>query len=70
MPQTRHLLREEITYSVAKDREVNILHQLKYPEQQSQFFGFLEDYNNWIQAIIAYYLNLLINACQVADSGD
>lgn len=48
MPQTRHLLREEITYSVAKDREVNVLHQLKYPEQQSQFFGFLEDHNDWM----------------------
>ncbi|KAL2369351.1 hypothetical protein RJ035_000765 [Blastomyces gilchristii] len=28
MPRTRRLLREEITYSVAKEREVNVLHQL------------------------------------------
>lgn len=70
MPQTRHLLREEITYSVAKDREVNILHQLKYPEQQSQFFSFLEDHNDWIRAVVAYQLDLPVNACQVADSAD
>ncbi|KAL4877851.1 hypothetical protein BJY04DRAFT_209593 [Aspergillus karnatakaensis] len=70
MPQTRRLLREEITYSVAKDREVNVLHQLKYPEQQSQSFGFPEDHSDWIRSIVAYHLNLPVNACQVADSGD
>ncbi|KAL3462523.1 hypothetical protein BJX64DRAFT_299469 [Aspergillus heterothallicus] len=42
MPQKRHLLREEITYSVAKDRG--------------------------IRAVVAYHLNPLVNACQVADS--
>ncbi|KAL2810933.1 hypothetical protein BDW59DRAFT_177109 [Aspergillus cavernicola] len=70
MPKTRQLLHEEITYSVAKDKEVNLLHHLKYPEQKAQFFTFLESHNDWIQAIVAYHLNLSVNACQVADSGD
>ncbi|KAH1486018.1 hypothetical protein KXV64_007796 [Aspergillus fumigatus] len=38
MPRTRRLLREEITYFIAKDKEVNILQQLGYPNQQSRFF--------------------------------
>jgi len=28
--RSRHLLREEITFSVAQDKELNILHQLGY----------------------------------------
>ncbi|KAL4919684.1 hypothetical protein BDW62DRAFT_209623 [Aspergillus aurantiobrunneus] len=59
MPRTRQLLHEEITYSVAKDKE-----------QQFQFFSFLENHDDWIQAIVAYHLNLPVNACQVAHSGD
>ncbi|KAL2864971.1 uncharacterized protein BJX67DRAFT_389567 [Aspergillus lucknowensis] len=70
MPQTRQLLNGNITYSVAKDKEANILHQLKYPEQKAEFFGLLESHRDWIQAIVAYHLNLPVNACRVADSGD
>jgi hypothetical protein len=40
MPKTRRLLRGDITYSDAKDREVNILQQLGYYmyDQQNEFF--------------------------------
>ncbi|KAL4919627.1 hypothetical protein BDW62DRAFT_178757 [Aspergillus aurantiobrunneus] len=41
MPKTRQLLRSDITYSIAKNEEINILHQLKYPKRQIQFFTFL-----------------------------
>ncbi|KAL4733105.1 hypothetical protein BDV11DRAFT_210471 [Aspergillus similis] len=70
MLRKRQLLNEETIYSVAKDREGNILHQLTYPEQKSQFFSLLESHSDWIRAIVAYHLNLPVNACRVADSGD
>ncbi|KAL5334630.1 hypothetical protein BJX70DRAFT_411134 [Aspergillus crustosus] len=70
MPTTRSLLREDITYSVARDKEVNILHQLKYPDQQAQFFSLLETHHHWIQAVVAHHLNLSVKACQVADSNE
>jgi hypothetical protein len=42
MPKTRRLLREEITYSEAKEREVNVLEQLTYYDHQNEFFGHLD----------------------------
>jgi hypothetical protein len=68
MPKTRRLLREEITYSVAKDSEVNVLHRLSWPSQEAQFFSLLESKRSWIRGIVAHHLNLRsANACQVAD---
>jgi hypothetical protein len=68
MSKTRSLLCGEITYSKARDREVNILHQLNYPSQEAQFFSLLESKRSWIQSLVAHHLNLKsINACQVAD---
>lgn len=40
---TRRLIKEEITYSLAKEREVNILHQLGYYDKQCHFFSYLYD---------------------------
>lgn len=70
MPTTRRLLHEEITYSAAKEKETNLLHQLKYPEQKAQFFSLLQSHNDWIRAVVAHHLNVSVSACQVADSGD
>ncbi|RAL14210.1 uncharacterized protein BO97DRAFT_469102 [Aspergillus homomorphus CBS 101889] len=67
MRKPRRLLREEIT-SVAKNREVNVLHRLGYPDQEAQFFSLLDSKRSWIQAIVAHLLNLSSkNACQVAE---
>ncbi|PWY88822.1 hypothetical protein BO94DRAFT_623886 [Aspergillus sclerotioniger CBS 115572] len=69
--QTRRLLREEITYSVAKEKEVNILHRLQYPDQQSQFFALLDDRRDWIQTVVAHHLSLKSpNNCHVANKDD
>lgn len=68
MPKTRRLLREEITYSVAKEKEVNILHQLSYPSQEAQFFALLKSKQSCIRAIVSHHLNLRsTSTCQVAD---
>ncbi|KAE8153020.1 hypothetical protein BDV25DRAFT_44741 [Aspergillus avenaceus] len=71
MPRTRQLLREELTYSHAKRKEINILHQLTYPSQQAQFFTLLQSKRSWIRVIVAHHLNLSSpNSCQVADFGE
>lgn len=68
MPLTRRLVRdEEITYSVAKEQEVNILHQLGYYEQQIQFFSHLHDRQDWMRAVVAHHLGLKSSAaCHVS----
>ncbi|KLJ09419.1 hypothetical protein EMPG_15154 [Blastomyces silverae] len=58
MPRTRRLLREEITYSVAKEREVNVLHQLGYHDQQTRFFSYLNDKRAWMKGVIVHHLGL------------
>lgn len=71
MPKTRRLLRREITYSAAKNEEVNILHQLGYYAQRQQFFTRIYRNLNWIKAVIAHHLNLRSpDACHVADMED
>lgn len=67
-PKTRHLLREQITYSFARKEEVNILHRLGYLDQQYKFFSRLLDNHNWIKVIVTHHLKLQSNdSCQVAD---
>lgn len=68
MPKTRHLLREEITYSGARNKEINVLHKLKYYEQQNRFFSAVNDERDWMKAILAHHLGLdSPNACRIAD---
>lgn len=65
---SRPLLRGNITYSTARDEEVNILHRLSYPDQRTQFFASLVNKSNCIQAIVAYHLNLdSSDSCHVDD---
>jgi hypothetical protein len=40
MPNTRRLLRRQITYESAKNEEVNILHRLSYYDQQAKLFAY------------------------------
>ncbi|PYH94294.1 hypothetical protein BO71DRAFT_398968 [Aspergillus ellipticus CBS 707.79] len=72
MPRTRRLARgQEITYSTAKEQEVNILHQLTYYDQQHQFFALLSDKREWMKTVVARHLGLQSAAhCRVADTDE
>ncbi|EEH32993.2 hypothetical protein PAAG_04046 [Paracoccidioides lutzii Pb01] len=73
MPRTRRLLREEITYSSAKGREVNILLRLGYYDQQTRFFNQLNDNRDWIKSVVAHHLGLgvrSVDSCRVAEVED
>lgn len=71
MPTTRRLLRQEITYSAAKEEEVNILHQLEYYDQRTQFFDNLNAKRDWIKAAVAHHLGLNSPAaCHVTETED
>lgn len=63
----RTLLRGEISYSSAKDKEVNILHRLEYPEKQNQFITELVNREQWIKGVVAHHLNITPSKCHVAD---
>ncbi|KAK2811582.1 hypothetical protein FQN50_001924 [Emmonsiellopsis sp. PD_5] len=67
MLRKRRLLREDITYSVAKEKEVNILHQLGYHEKQNQFFAHLRSRQEWMVAVVAHHLGLKSSRCHVED---
>ncbi|ODH36226.1 hypothetical protein ACO22_02832 [Paracoccidioides brasiliensis] len=59
MPRTRRLLKKEITYSLAKERRVNILHELGYDYyQQTRFFSHLSDKRVWMKDVIIPHLGL------------
>lgn len=64
----RALLRGEISYSSAKDKEVNILQRLEYPEKQNQFITDLINREQWIKGVVAHHLNITPSKCHVADS--
>ncbi|EEP81145.1 predicted protein [Uncinocarpus reesii 1704] len=64
MAKTRRLLREEITYSFAKQRR-------GYYDQQIRFFDFLNSQKDSIRSIVAHHLNLRSpNTCHVAEVED
>lgn len=74
MPQTLPLLRgkeiTEITYSAAREEEVNIIHQLGYHAKQSRFFSHLRDRQDWLKSIVSHHLGLPSAACHVAREED
>ncbi|EEH03547.1 conserved hypothetical protein [Histoplasma capsulatum G186AR] len=73
MAITRRLLREEITYSTAKGREANILHQLGYHDKQTSFFNQLNNSRDWIKYVVAHHLGLgagSVDLCRVAEVED
>lgn len=62
------LLRGEITYAAAKDKNANILHELGYRDQKIQFFTHLYRNRKLLKAIAAHHLGLVsTEVCQVAD---
>ena len=71
MPKTRRLLREEITYSFAKEEEVNILHRLEYPDRQHEFFSKILDNRDWIKAVVAHHFRLRsTDLCHIPEVAD
>ncbi|KAM5500315.1 hypothetical protein McanMca71_005738 [Microsporum canis] len=64
----RRLLHGEISYSAAKDKEVNLLHRLEYFEKQSQFITDLAGREQWIKGVVAHHLNIDPSRCSIADA--
>ncbi|KAH8425305.1 uncharacterized protein LDX57_003062 [Aspergillus melleus] len=70
MPHTRRLLRQEITFSAAKENESNVLHQLGYYDQQTNFFSHLDANRSWIENVVAHHLGLSSTMCHLAGQED
>lgn len=71
MLKPRRLIRGEITYSAAKEKDANILHELGYREQKIRFFTHLYRNRELIKTIVAHHLGLAsIDACHVVDVED
>merc|ERR1712000_518727 len=70
MPTTLPLLRENVTYEEARQRETNTLHQLTYPKAQLEFYNFLYRRQILIQKRVAHHLNVPSSTCQVAAPKD
>lgn len=51
MSKTRYLLREEIAYSDGRYKEINVLHKLKYYEQQNRSFSAVNDEREWMKPL-------------------
>jgi len=70
MPTTLPLLREDVTYEEARQRETNTLHHLTYPKAQLEFWNFLYRRQTLIQKRVAHHLNVPSSTCQVAAPKD
>ncbi|RMD41607.1 hypothetical protein DV735_g3549, partial [Chaetothyriales sp. CBS 134920] len=67
MPVTRPPLRENITYSQAKEKETNVLHQLGYHPQQTEFSNFVRKRLSLLQVLVGHHLGLSPDSCHAAD---
>jgi hypothetical protein len=67
MPAERRLLRETITYSEAKERDVNILQQLPYWSQQNEFFRSICSRRDLVELRVAHHLRVPLNKCHADD---
>lgn len=64
----RRLLRGNITYSAAKECETNILHELDYWDQETEYFSYLYRNRDSIRSIVAQHLGLnSADKCRLAD---
>jgi hypothetical protein len=70
MPVERRLLRETITYAEAKEREVNILHQLGYLPRQNEFFGSIRARRSLVEILVAHHLGVPSDKCHASDIDD
>lgn len=67
----RNLLRGEITHSVAKEEDANILHELGYRDEKIRFFTHLHRNRKLIQSMAAHQLSITeIDACHLVDVED
>lgn len=64
----RHLVNSTITYSAAKECESNVLHELEYWDQETDYFSYLYQNRDSIRSIVAQHLGLnSADKCHVAD---
>ena len=67
----RHLLRGEITYSVAKEEDANILHELGYRDKKIKYFTHLYRNRKVIERTVAHHLGLTsADRCHLVDVED
>ncbi|KAJ5106263.1 hypothetical protein N7456_002938 [Penicillium angulare] len=64
------LLRGDLTYSAAKRRETNILHELTYCEQERKFLLYLYRNRHTIRSTVAQHLGSTAKNCHVTDPVD
>lgn len=70
MPTTHALLRGEITYEEAREKETNILHHLTYPIADSKLLNRIHRRRALLEKLVAHHLGLLFSACHVAHLRD
>lgn len=70
MPSTRNLLRGQITYSEAKEKETNILRELSYPALAANFKNEIEKKSATISLVVAHHLHLTPNHVCVSDRSE
>lgn len=70
MPTTHALLRGEITYEEARQKETNILHHLTYPIADSKLLNRIHRRRGLLEKLVAHHLDLPSSACHVAHLRD
>lgn len=66
-----HLIRAGMTYSVAKDQDANVLHELGYQHEKIQYFTHLYRNRGLIESMVAKQLGITaIDACHLVDLED
>jgi hypothetical protein len=66
--KSRHLVNGSITYSAAKECERNVLHELGYWGQETDYFSYLDQNRDSIRSIVAQHLGLnSADKCHIAD---
>ncbi|KAJ5544125.1 hypothetical protein N7494_005404 [Penicillium frequentans] len=64
----RHLVNSTITYSAAKECESNVLHELEYWDQETDYLSYLYQNRDSIRSIVARHLGLnSADKCHIAD---
>ncbi|EAS37542.2 uncharacterized protein CIMG_02896 [Coccidioides immitis RS] len=64
---TKRTLRGEITYSQAKERDGNVVHELSYTGEQAKFYTRIYRNRDAISELVAHHLGICPAACQVEE---
>ncbi|GAM85142.1 hypothetical protein ANO11243_031460 [Dothideomycetidae sp. 11243] len=64
-PQDLSLPHGRITYDSAKDRETNILQEIRFAGEKQRFFDYLEHSQGLISATVARHLRVSTHACKI-----